>query len=53
MSEARQHNTEILLAIEKVAHRMDQLTCKVYLCNTDLFVSVFMVIKVTNKILQL
>ncbi|XP_039514485.1 FK506-binding protein 15 isoform X2 [Pimephales promelas] len=29
MSEARQHNTEILLAIEKVAHRMDQLTCKV------------------------
>ncbi|XP_056123445.1 FK506-binding protein 15 [Rhinichthys klamathensis goyatoka] len=29
MSEARQHNTEILLAIEKVAHRMDQLTYKV------------------------
>ncbi|XP_077096648.1 FK506-binding protein 15 isoform X2 [Siphateles boraxobius] len=29
MSEARQHNTEILLAIEKMAHRVDQLTCKV------------------------
>ncbi|XP_048044379.1 FK506-binding protein 15 isoform X3 [Megalobrama amblycephala] len=29
ISEARQHNAEILLAIEKVAHRMDLLTCKV------------------------
>uniref|UniRef100_A0A673K5P2 Si:ch211-208h16.4 n=1 Tax=Sinocyclocheilus rhinocerous TaxID=307959 RepID=A0A673K5P2_9TELE len=29
MSDAHQHNAEILLAIEKVAHRMDQLTCKV------------------------
>ncbi|KAI2664647.1 FK506-binding protein 15 [Labeo rohita] len=29
MSDARQHNAEILLAIEKLARRMDQLTCKV------------------------
>ncbi|KAF4113236.1 FK506-binding protein 15 isoform X2 [Onychostoma macrolepis] len=29
MSDARQHNTEILLAIEKLACRVDQLTCKV------------------------
>ncbi|XP_051547033.1 FK506-binding protein 15-like isoform X2 [Myxocyprinus asiaticus] len=29
MSDTRQQNTEILLAIEKVARRVDQLTCKV------------------------
>ncbi|XP_051981318.1 FK506-binding protein 15 isoform X2 [Xyrauchen texanus] len=29
MSDSRQQNTEILLAIEKVACRVDQLTCKV------------------------
>ncbi|XP_016334875.1 FK506-binding protein 15-like [Sinocyclocheilus anshuiensis] len=29
MSDARQHNTEILLAIEKLARRVDQLSCKV------------------------
>ncbi|XP_067294787.1 FK506-binding protein 15 [Pseudorasbora parva] len=29
MSEVCQHNTRILLAIEKMARRMDQLTCKV------------------------
>ncbi|KAL1275088.1 hypothetical protein QQF64_027902 [Cirrhinus molitorella] len=29
MSDARQHNAEILLAIEKLARRLDQLTCKV------------------------
>ncbi|XP_043094927.1 FK506-binding protein 15 [Puntigrus tetrazona] len=29
MSDARRHNTEILLAIEKLARRVDQLTCKV------------------------
>ncbi len=37
MSDARQHNTEILLAIEKLARRVDQLTCKVYWCNMDYY----------------
>lgn len=37
MSDARQHNKEILMAIEKLEHRVDRLTSKVYLCNMDYF----------------